>query len=54
MLCSDDGEWTWSVIKILMFAFCRMVFSGVSCYICLWLELVPLVILLPSSADLGD
>ena len=37
-----------SVSKILMFAFRHLVISGVSCYSCLWLELVPLVILLAS------
>jgi hypothetical protein len=31
-----------------MFAFCHLVISGVSCYSCLWLELVPPVILLAS------
>jgi hypothetical protein len=31
---------------ILTFAFRHLVISGVSCYSCLWLELVPLVILL--------
>jgi hypothetical protein len=35
-----------SVGKILMFAFHHLVISGVSCYSCLWLELVPLMILL--------
>jgi hypothetical protein len=35
-----------SVSKILTFAFCHLVISGVSCYSCLWLELVPPVILL--------
>jgi hypothetical protein len=29
-----------------MFAFCNLVFSGRSCYSCLWLELVPQVIML--------
>ena len=44
VLCSDDGEWSW----ILTFAFCHLVISGVSCYSCVWLELVPPVILLAS------
>jgi hypothetical protein len=42
--------WRWVVLvplsKILMFAFCHLVISGVSCYSCLRLELVPPVILL--------
>jgi hypothetical protein len=37
-----------SVGKILTFAFCHLVISGVSCYSCLWLELVPPLILLGS------
>ena len=46
---SDDGEWSWiSVSKILIFAFCHLVISGVSCFSCLWLELVPQVIMLAS------
>jgi hypothetical protein len=45
--------WWWrvvlvSVIKILMFAFNHLVISGISCYSCLWVELVPPVILLAS------
>jgi hypothetical protein len=36
------------VSKILAFAFCHLVISGVSCYSCLWLELVPLMILIAS------
>ena len=36
-----------SVIKIFMFTFCHLVISGVSCYSCLCLEIVALVILLP-------
>ena len=35
-----------SVSKILTFAFCHRVISVVRCYCCLWLELVPPVILL--------
>ena len=42
-----------SVSKILMFAFHHLVISGVSCYSCLWLELVPLVILLVSISRPG-
>ena len=37
-----------SVSKILTFTFRHLVISGVSCYSCLCLEIVPLVILLPS------
>jgi hypothetical protein len=36
-----------------MFAFCHLVFSGASCYSCLWLELVPLLILLASISRPG-
>ena len=36
-----------------MFAFCHLVFSGVSCYSCLWLELVPQVTLLASISRPG-
>jgi hypothetical protein len=43
-----------SVSKILTFTFRHLVMSGVSCYSCLWLEIVPLVILLASISDLGD
>ena len=39
--------------KILPFAFCHLVISGVSCYSCLWLELVLPVILLASVITLG-
>jgi hypothetical protein len=42
-----------SVSKILTFAFRHLVISGVSCYSCLWLELVPLVILLASISRHG-
>ena len=42
-----------SVSKILMFAFGHLVISGVSCYSCLWLELVPPVILLASISRPG-
>ena len=45
------GFWWWwvvlvSVSKILTFTFRHLVISGVSCYSCLCLEIVPLVILL--------
>ena len=54
VLGSDDGEWFLvSVTKILMFAFCHLVISGVNCYSFLWLELVPLVILLASTSRHG-
>ena len=39
--------------KILMFAFCHLVISGVSCYSCLCLEIVPLMILLSSISIAG-
>jgi hypothetical protein len=39
--------------KILMFAFCHLVISGVSCYSCLCLELVSPVILLASVRSPG-
>ena len=42
-----------SVSKILMSAFCHLVISGVSCYSCLWLELVPFMILLASTSRHG-
>jgi hypothetical protein len=42
-----------SVSKILMFAFHHLVNSGVGCYSCLWLELVPLMILLASISRPG-
>jgi hypothetical protein len=52
------GFWWWwvvlvSVSKILTFAFCHPVISGVSCYSCLWLELVPQVIMLTSISRPG-
>ena len=43
-----------SVSKILMFAFRHLVISGVSCYSCVWLELVPSVILLASVSRPGS
>jgi hypothetical protein len=42
-----------SFSKILTSAFHHLVISGVSCYRCLWLELVPLVILLASTSRPG-
>jgi hypothetical protein len=42
-----------SVSKILTFAFSHLVISGVSCYSCLWLELVPPMILLASIGRPG-
>ena len=50
VLGSDDSEWSVlvPVSKILTFAFCHLVISGISCYSYLWLELVPSVILLAS------
>jgi hypothetical protein len=42
-----------SVSKILTFAFHHLVISGVSCYSCLWLEIVPLVILFASISRPG-
>jgi hypothetical protein len=43
-----------SVSKILSFASHHLVISGARCSSCLWLELVPSVILSPLSALLGD
>ena len=40
--------------KILTFAFHHLVISDVSCYSCLWLELVPPVILLASVSTPGS
>ena len=42
-----------SVSRILTFAFRHLVFSGASCYSCLWLELVPQVIILASISRSG-
>ena len=42
-----------SVNRILTFAFCHLVFSGASSYSCLWLELVPQVIMLASIRKPG-
>ena len=41
------------VSKILMFAFHHLVISGVRCFSCFWLELVPPVILLASVSTPG-
>ena len=48
MLRSDDGEWSW----FLLVGF-HLAISGVSCYSCLCLKIVPLLILLPSISRLG-
>ena len=42
-----------SVCRIFTFAFCHLVISGASCYSCLWLELVPQVIMLASISSPG-
>ena len=42
-----------SVGKILMFAFCHLVMSDVRYSSCLWLQLVPPVILLASVSTPG-
>jgi hypothetical protein len=42
-----------SVSKILTFAFRHLIISGVNCYSCLWLELVPLMILFASISRPG-
>jgi hypothetical protein len=42
-----------SVSKILTFAFRHLVIPGVSCYSCLWLEIVPPMILLASISRPG-
>jgi hypothetical protein len=53
VLGSDDDECSWFFCKILMSAFHHLVNSGVSCYSCLWLELVPVMIMLFSTSRLG-
>jgi hypothetical protein len=53
VLDSDDGEHS-SVSKILTFSFHHLVISGISCYSCLWLELVPPVVLLASVSSPGN
>jgi hypothetical protein len=52
------GFWSWwvvlvSVSKILTFTFCHLIISGVSWFSCLWLELVPQVIILASISRPG-
>ena len=42
------------VSKILTFAFHHLVISGISCYSCPWLELVPTVVLLASVSSSGS
>ena len=42
-----------SVSRILTFVFRHLVISGASCYCCLWLELVPQVIMLASISRPG-
>jgi hypothetical protein len=55
--CCTVFWWWWVVFfsfsKILKFAFCFLAISGVSCYSCLYLEPVPLVILLASISRPG-
>ena len=54
VLGSDDGEWScFLLVRILTFTFHHLVISGVSYYSCLCLEIVPLLILLPSISRLG-
>jgi hypothetical protein len=43
-----------SASRILTFTFCHLAISGVSFYSCLCLEIVPLVILLPSISRHGS
>ena len=47
VLGSDETEWS-------LFAFFPLVISGVGCSSCLWLELVPPVILLASVSTPGS
>jgi hypothetical protein len=52
------GFWWWwvvlvSVSKILMFAFSHLSISGIRFYCCLWLELIPPVVLLASISRPG-
>jgi hypothetical protein len=53
VLASDDGEWSWFLLVRSYICLCHLVISGVSCYSCLWLELVPLLILLASVSRPG-
>ena len=49
VLRSDDGEWSWFLlVRFLSLPFRHLIISGVSCYSCLWLDLVPLMFLLAS------
>jgi hypothetical protein len=54
---SSGFRWCWVVLvsvgKFLMFAFRHLVISGITHYSCLWLELVPPLILLASVSTLG-
>jgi hypothetical protein len=55
----NSGFWWWwevlvSVSMILTFAFFHLVISGVICYSCLWVDLVPPVILLASVSTTGS
>jgi hypothetical protein len=50
---SDDGDLSCFLLVRFLFAFCHLVISGVSYYSCLWLELVPPVILLASVSTPG-
>ena len=45
--------WWWLVLVSVTFAFCHLLISGVSCYSCLWLEIVPLMMLLASISRPG-
>jgi hypothetical protein len=55
VLGSDVGERSWFLlVKFFMFAFHHLVISGISCYSCLCLELVPPVILLVSVSSPGS
>ena len=54
VLHSGDSEWSWFLlVRVLLLPFCHLVISGVSCYSCLWLELVPQVIMLASISRPG-
>jgi hypothetical protein len=53
VLGSDDGEWSWFLlVRFLRLPFTILIY-GVSCYSCLWLEFVPLMILLASISFPG-
>ena len=53
VLGSDDVEWSWFLLA-RFFAFHHVIISGVRCSSCLWLELVPSVILLASVSTPGS